>query len=127
MHILLLEPDNLLAAGLISYLTGEGHTVAWHSHPQNAITGADKLPPQAVITELHLAGRSGVEFLYEFRSYPEWQNLPVIVLSSLRPEELTSYKDVFAELNITGYFYKPTTDLGRIEEALRTSLQPARG
>lgn len=124
MHILLLEPDNLLAASLSRYLTGAGHSVDWHSHPQNAISSADKKTPQAVITELHLAGRSGVEFLYEFRSYPEWQSLPAVVQSSLRPEEAVVYKEIFEELNITSYFYKPVTAMSQLLEALQLAPQP---
>lgn len=126
MHILLLEPDNLLAASLTRYLTRAGHSVAWHRHPQNAISSADKKSPQAVITELHLAGRSGVEFLYEFRSYPEWQSLPVVVQSSLRPEEAAVYKEVFEELNIASYFYKPVTAMNQLLEALQLAPQPAK-
>ncbi|MBX4197280.1 response regulator [Candidatus Saccharibacteria bacterium] len=126
MHVLLLEPDNLLAASLNNYLAREGHSVAWHSHPQDAVTSADRQTPQAVITELQLAGRSGVEFLYEFRSYPEWQAIPIIVLSNLRPEETIAYQEVFQELNIAGYFYKPRTNLSQLLETLETSSQPAR-
>ena len=125
MHILLLEPDSLLAASLSRYLSDAGHTVAWHTHPQDAVTSADKQTPQAVITEFQLAGRSGVEFLYEFRSYPDWQDMQVIVLSSLPPEQISNFQATLAELNISNYFYKPAATLSQIELALSPRLQPA--
>ena len=125
MHILLLEPDYLLAASLKRYLERAGHSVAWHAHPQDAVTSADKRPPQAVITELQLAGRSGVEFLYEFRSYADWQDTPVIIHSNLSPQEAAAYQEIYSELKISDYFYKPATSLNQISQALDAIQQPA--
>ena len=80
--ILLLEPDSVLAGNIERYFANAKHTVSVHSDPQQAVTSADSRAPDLIIAELQLAGRSGVEFLYEFRSYPEWQNIPVIILTS---------------------------------------------
>src|SRR5258706_7128339 len=106
-HILLLEPDSLLAADIKRYLDLANHKVYVHSDPQAAVAQADKQLPDIVIIELQLAGRSGIEFLYEFRSYPEWQAIPAIVFSSLNQEDTQSYSEDFKELNVSVCLYKP--------------------
>lgn len=121
-HILVLESDKLLAASLKSYLKAANHTVSVHNDPQAAVLGADKQRPDVVITELLLAGRSGVEFLYEFRSYPDWQGISVIVFTSMSKQELAAYQEVLLELNVQKYFYKPTTNLTQLAASLDQCL-----
>jgi CheY-like chemotaxis protein len=113
-HVLLLEPDRLLALSIKDYFANSGYSVSAHSDPQAAISQADKQVPDVVITELQLANRSGVEFLYEFRSYPEWQTIPVIIFTNLSAEPLASYEKVFKELNIVTTLYKPATNLKQL-------------
>jgi DNA-binding response OmpR family regulator len=124
-NVLLLEPDNLLAGSIKRYFARAKHRVFIHSDPQAAIIQADKHLPDVVITELQLAGRSGIEFLYEFRSYPDWQNIPVIVLSGLHQEHLQAYSEAFKELNVCAALYKPLTGLKQLLDAAEHSRQPA--
>jgi CheY-like chemotaxis protein len=121
-RILLLEPDGLLAASISRYFAAAGLKVQAHSDPQAAVSRADKQLPDIVITELQLAGRSGVEFLYEFRSYPEWQTIPVIVYTSLHNQDLSAYQNVFSELNVQTCLYKPATSLEQLLQHTRQSL-----
>ena len=113
-HVLLLEPDRLLAELVKQYFVEANYKVSAHSDPQAAISQADHQIPDTVIIELQLAGRSGVEFLYEFRSYPEWQDIPVIIFTSLSAEGLANYEKVFKELNIAACLYKSTTSLEQL-------------
>jgi len=124
-HVLLLEPDGLLAASISRYFEAAGFKVHAHSDPQAAVTQADKQLPQVVITELQLAGRSGVEFLYEFRSYPEWQTIPVIIYTSLHDQDIADYQTVFSELNIQACLYKPVTSLDQLLRRTQQSLAVA--
>jgi CheY-like chemotaxis protein len=125
-HILLLETDRLLAKNICSALETAGHSVDWQVEPQEAITGADALKPDVIVLDLLLAQRSGIEFLYEFRSYPEWQKLPAIVFTNIPAEELQSCMDGFHQLNVTDVLYKPSTSLSelarRVERALNIAL-----
>lgn len=120
-RVLLLEPDRLLGEAVKGYFAKAGYSVSTHSDPQAAISQADKQLPDVVITELQLANRSGVEFLYEFRSYPEWQNIPVIIFTNLSAEQLASYEKVFSELNIAATLYKPATSLKQLLERVQQS------
>jgi len=122
MNILLLEPDKVLARQIKDYFAYANHVVSAHSDPQAAIADADVQVPQVVITDLQLAGRSGVEFLYEFRSYPDWQAIPVILTSNLHAEETKQYMETFRELNVSACLYKPVTSLEQLLEATERSL-----
>lgn len=122
-QILLIESDSILAKATIKALTSAGHEVTWHVDPQAATDSADKKSPDLVIIDLMLGGRSGVEFLYEFRSYPEWRVLPVIIYSSIEPEEFYQSSFGFSELGISHYHYKPTTSLAQLAESVKQVFQ----
>jgi len=124
-RILLIESDRPLAASLQEFLQAGGHSVQWHVHPQAAMDSADAQCPDAIIMDLMLAGRSGAEFLYEFRSYPDWQNLPVIAFSNYSPGDLGASAVALEELDISAFHYKPTTTFAELGQSLDRLLQPA--
>lgn len=121
--ILLLEPDVVLAGSLAAHLANANHKVYVHSDPQAAIAEADKHKLDLIITDLQLAGRSGVEFLYEFRSYPDWQTIPVIVTGSVNDQSMSAYTEVFDELNVSNYFYKPALQTQELVAAVNNCLK----
>lgn len=123
-RILLLEADSLLAQNITEYLSKAGHDVQWFAEPQTAIHAADTQSPELVILDLLLASHSGAEFLYEFRSYPDWQNTPVIIFSSLSNEEIQEAAPALSQLNITAYYHKPHTSLAELAQAVSDALQP---
>jgi DNA-binding response OmpR family regulator len=119
MHVLLIEPDLVQANTYKWALAGDGHTVDHTTTAQGAVHLADEHRPDAVVLELQLANHNGVEFLYEFRSYPEWSNVPVLLhtfvpLAELRHTILTK------ELGVTRSLYKPETTLDSLRAAVRT-------
>ena len=103
-----------------------GHDVNWQVDPQAAIDSADASPPDVIVLDLLLAGRSGVEFLYEFRSYPEWSRLPVIIYSDISPEEFKGANVGFTQLNIAAYHYKPTTSITELCDSVEKVAQLTR-
>jgi len=121
--ILLLEPDRQLAGNLKDYLASANHKVYVHSDPQAAIAEADKHKLDLIITELQLAGRSGIEFLYEFRSYPDWQVIPVIMTGNVDERGMSVYSEVFNELNVRNYFYKPALKFNELAATVENCLK----
>ncbi len=115
-HILLIEPDAVLADLFMTGLKREGHTIDWHSSAEEAVRSADKKPPDVVILELELARHNGVEFLYEFRSYAEWAHVPVLVLSMV--PELNLDNSTKGQLGILGCYYKPQTTIKTLLNAI---------
>jgi CheY-like chemotaxis protein len=122
-NVLLMETDHVLAKNLSKYLRGLGHKVIWCIEPQEAINNADKNCPDVIILDLLLANRrSGIEFLYELRSYPEWQNLPVVIFSHVAAEDLRGCVDSLNQLNVAAFRYKPTTSLSDLAQSIDQAL-----
>lgn len=124
MNILLVEPDMILAKTYFRALKSAGHKVVCCTNAQQAIFAADKTTPDVVLLELQLVSHSGIEFLYEFRSYAEWQEIPAIVLSHVPPAEfMDSWELLQQELGVTVYLYKPHTTLVKLLQTV-DNLQP---
>jgi DNA-binding response OmpR family regulator len=110
-HILIIEPDRLLGGNINDYFKSAGYLVAVHGNPQAALTAADQQKPDVIIAEMQLAGRSGVEFLYEFRSYPDWQAVPIIIYTNLNADQTARYADSLDELSVSAVLYKTQAGL----------------
>lgn len=122
-QILLIEPDRLLAETYARSLTEAGHQVMTCSGAQAAIMAADQQCPDVVILELQLIEHSGVEFLYEFRSYPEWQAIPVIIQTGVPPGEFSGNEQLLkSELGVRVYLYKSVTSLQQLIAAVGDHL-----
>lgn len=121
MNILLIEPNVRLGKTYKQYLEQMGHTVSLCRGAQEAVLAADGTTPDVVVLELLLAQHSGVEFLYEFRSYAEWQHVPIVLHTFAQHTGL----ELPAELGTMLYLYKPTTTLARLGHVIQTQLQPA--
>ena len=120
MNVLLVEPDVILASTYQRTLEGGGHKVQISRTAQRAIYAADAICPDLVILEMQLVSHSGIEFLYEFRSYPEWQDIPVMVLSVVPPAEFQgSWEILHNELGVRAYHYKPRTSLAKLQSLVR--------
>jgi CheY-like chemotaxis protein len=123
--VLLIEPDRVLAKHYITILRNAGHKVTACLTGQAAIQAADEKVPDLVVLELQLKGHNGVEFLYEFRSYPEWQHIPVVV-HTLIPELALAGISTVPLLDIHTYLYKPTTSLEKLADTVDEALKTVR-
>ena len=125
-HIILIEPDRMLAETFVAACKQAGHSVVPCASAQAAVMATDQQLPDVVIVELQLIEHSGIEFLYEFRSYPEWHNIPLIIQSNVPPSEFASNWQLFRDqLRISQYLYKPQTTLQQLLRTIDEVLQPA--
>ena len=124
--VLVIEPDRVLAENLKSALIKAGYQVHWNRDLQAAVESVDQYQPAVIIMDLATGGHGGVEFLYELRSYPEWQNLPVIICSSTPLPELANLSRALSELNISSFHYKPKTSLEQIVDSIALAVERAR-
>lgn len=120
MHIILIEPDPTQAGVYMASLERAGYTVEHVTGAQAAVHAADARMPDVVVLEMQLSGHSGVEFLYEFRSYPEWMHIPIILHTFVPPHELAHGVTLRKELGVQRILYKPTTTLASLSEAVRS-------
>lgn len=123
--ILLIEPDNALARTYVQALRHAGHLVGHAGDAQAAIQAADEVTPDIVVLELNLAVHDGIEFLHEFRSYHEWQKIPVIVNSYLNPISLEPVRQELERgLGVTACLYKPYTSLQQLISVVNRQAAP---
>jgi DNA-binding response OmpR family regulator len=122
-QILLIEPDRVLAETYRQALLGAGHTVVCCASAQAGIISADQHQPDLIILELQLIEHSGIEFLYELRSYPDWQGIPLLVHTHVPPAEFNANHHVMHEqLGMVAYLYKPQTSLRELLAVVHQNL-----
>ena len=122
MNLLLIEPDRLLARTYQRALERNGgHQVFTAVSAQEAVHLSDQQKPDVVVLEMDLPRHNGVEFLYEFRSYPEWSDVPVIIHSFVPPTELAAAATLENELGVVRVLYKPATNLAQLCAAVELS------
>ena len=113
----------MLAGSVRDYLSTLGHKVQWRSAAQSAINSADETAPDVVVLELQLADHSGLEFLYEFRSYPEWQNVPIVILSNIDDSEISASSILLGPLEVVAYHHKHDTTLEQLAATIDKALE----
>jgi response regulator RpfG family c-di-GMP phosphodiesterase len=74
---------------------------------------------------LQLAGHNGIEFLYELRSYGDWQHVPVIIHTLVNRRSLELSQELLTALGVIRYLYKPATSLQKLKRVVEEVLQPA--
>lgn len=125
-HVLIIEPDKLLAQTYRRALEHAGCSVAVAHGAQDGVQASDIQKPDVVVLELQLAAHDGIEFLHEFRSYAEWRAVPVIVQSSIPPEALEPFVLALKrDLGVVELLYKTTASLRLLVRAVREALKPA--
>lgn len=116
----MLEPDAVLANTYRSALEVAGHTVRRTVSAQDGVFQIDASKPDVILVEIQLVAHSGIEFLYELRSYAEWQHIPVLIHSCIPPTEFEGSMGLLRELlNVREYLYKPHTSLMALLRAVR--------
>lgn len=84
----------------------------------SAVLIANEQPLDVVVLELSLAGHSGMEFLYEFRSYPDWAEIPVLVYSTIVLDPLVIQSRSWQKLGVSAYLYKPDSSLDLLKKSI---------
>lgn len=112
-NLLLIEPNPILAQ---TYSQAFSYAGDWQvqcaQDGQAGVYVADTTQPDLVVLAMELGEQNGIAFLHEFRSYPDWQRVPVILLTTLPPERFVSIVPVLQrELYVDHVLYKPQTSL----------------
>ena len=124
--VLLIEPDRVLAETYRQALLSAGHVVVCCASAQAGIISADQHRPDLIILELQLVEHSGIEFLYELRSYADWQDIPVVIQTIVPPAEFNATRKLLCErLGVCFYLYKPAATLGELIKVVDENLPDA--
>ncbi|PID31841.1 hypothetical protein CR970_03685 [Candidatus Saccharibacteria bacterium] len=124
MHALLLESDVCLARLYGAGLRAAGYTVSVAHHAQDAVALADDRRPDVLVVDMQLGGHGGMEFLYEFRSYVDWREVPALLLSAAPPHALQLSRQQQQRLGIADCLYKPATTVQALSRALNDVCRP---
>lgn len=121
MYVLVIEPDTLLGQLYGKALLAAGHEVQVVQTAQAAIAVADRRQPDVVVLEPMMPRHNGIEFLYEFKSYSEWQHIPVVIQTVISPEKLTKASVLGNELGVVAVLDKAATSLEALCQAVETA------
>lgn len=118
MNILLVEPDRILGPIIKTVLQKQDHNVVWCKSAQSALDSLDDKLPDVIIIELQLGIHNGIEFLYELRSYREWQHISVIVHTRNSNVLDHRFSRPFSQLGVQALLYKPRTNLKQLARSV---------
>lgn len=81
-QVLLIEDEPNIIEAISFILSRDGWTVKTHSNGADAVEMVRKRKPDVVILDVMLPGKSGYDILRELREDPDWQRLPVLMLTA---------------------------------------------
>lgn len=122
MQVLLIESDPVLAKSIAAYMFTKQVDILVSADAQDAILACDTKRPDVIVLDMALTGHSGIEFLHEFRSYHDWQHIPVLLWSM--QYVTTQQKHALQQLGVSAVLYKPKTTLQQLCSQLQ-SYAPA--
>lgn len=112
-RVLVIEDEPNIIEAISFILSRDGWTV--HTHSDGA-TAMDKLrghPPEMVILDVMLPGRSGFDILRDLRADPELGHLPVMMLTA---KGQARDRDLAEQLGATRFMTKPFSNAEVIAE-----------
>lgn len=120
--VLIVEPSKQLS-GVIAQALEKVKIEAQPVHSsEQAILAAENKDLKAVVIELLMPKHNGLEFIYEFRSYADWFDIPIIIYSQLPREELGLTSALMSDLGIYSHLYKPTTSLDKLVSEVQRAI-----
>lgn len=121
-RILILDQDKLYVKSIDNQLKKNGYLVDVAINAQSAIAKIDKVEPDLILCEVLLTGHNGLEFMHELRSYPEWQGIPLIVLSRIDKLDIQITKKNMMDYGIIDVWYKPEVSMQSLLEKIERTL-----
>jgi two-component system KDP operon response regulator KdpE len=118
VRVLVVDDEPQILRALQTTLRGAGYQVVTARTGEEALTAAAIDPPDAVILDLVLPGKSGIEVCRELR---EWSQMPVLILSAVGEER---QKVAALDAGADDYVTKPfgvDELLARLRASLRRS------
>lgn len=103
-HILLIEDEPNIIEALSFIFLRDGWKVDAHSDGANAVATTIQTAPNAIILDVMLPNKSGFEILEDLRSLPEYQAVPILMLTA---RGQTKDRDLALAKGATQFMTKP--------------------
>lgn len=125
VRVLLIDADTEMQEICAEYLRVGGFAISTAVSAEQAVMACEKAMPDVILLDLQLVGHGGVEFIYELRSYTEWQHIPVLLHTSVPLRELAGFGAAWKTLGIREYLYKPETSLRKLRQSIEDCVVKA--
>ena len=79
--ILVVDDDPDIVTYLTSFLEDNGYVVDSANDASSAQAAIERFQPDAILIDVLMPGRSGLDLLVNIRSDTRWSNLPVVVVT----------------------------------------------
>jgi signal transduction histidine kinase len=88
-HILVVDDDDILRAGICDLLELAGYTVSFAVDGAHALKVLERMPqpPALIVSDIRMPNMDGYQFLAEVRQRPDWIFIPFIFLSAKGEKE----------------------------------------
>lgn len=80
-RILVVDDDPDIVEYLGMFLEDHGYEVSSANRSSSALTALDEIEPDAVILDVILPGKSGLDLLVTIRQHERWSSVPIVVLT----------------------------------------------
>jgi len=111
--VLWVEDDKLIGTILEKKMLSSGLEVLHATNGDEALRTLESVVPSCIILDLLLPGMGGFDILRKIRTHPEWNDIPVMILSNLnKPGDIEKAKMLGAKK----YLVKAATSLDQIVE-----------
>ncbi|MCC5974633.1 MAG: response regulator [Rubellimicrobium sp.] len=112
-RVLLIEDEPNIIEALSFILTRDGWTVHTHADGQTASDRIRSLPPDLVILDVMLPGRSGFDILRDLRADAATAAIPVLMLTARgQPKD----RDLAMALGASHFMTKPFSNADMLEQ-----------
>ena len=80
-RVLVVDDDPDIVEYLGMFLEDHGYEVSSANRSSSALAALDEVEPDAVILDVVLPGKSGLDLLVTIRQHERWSSVPVVVLT----------------------------------------------
>src|SRR5688572_27744750 len=125
MSLILIVDDELIVRQLFErVLQGEGHEVIVAANGREGLTAMGQRTPDLVLLDLLMPVMDGMSFLKSMRRRPEWEAVPVIVISGVMDRhQVLKVK----ELGVADYMLKTGFSMGDLRARIAKHLTKPKG
>lgn len=116
-----MEPDQSLGKVYSKYFSQLGYLVKWSQSSNDALDYIDDFNPDLIVLELQMTSHNGLELMYEIRSYPDWNNIKIMLNTSVK-ETMLKKSPTYRQLRVAKYIYKPSTTLQEMAVSIESLI-----
>lgn len=115
MNVLLIEPDAITARLVTQVFEQQGYVVRCACSAQAGVDAMTDMLPDIIVLEVQLGVHNGIEFLYEIRSYADWQSVPVVIYSINQTLRHAEFRTSLRQLGVGDVLYKPAVTIDQLQ------------